>query len=723
MAMVALWAAVLLAPYGHDHYLSRDGGWCWFADPRALWVGDRLLVGGVTSKGDVVANAYSLTNDESQLTVLAQGLEKDDHANPAFLRLPGGTVAAFYSKHTGTDLWMRQTLRPGNYSGWSPAVRISPNDPAYKGPVGALNTYTYPNPRLLTGEHDRIYLFWRGMNWKPTLSWSDDLGKTWTKGRIVVSPESEDPNNRPYTKLFSDGKSRIDLAFTDGHPRNEPTNSIYFARYEKGSFRRADGSLIAPLSRLPFKPSDADVVYDGRAESVRAWIWDVQEDGQGRPVIVYVRLPQDDRHVYRYVHWDGHRWIDREIVEGGKWFPMTPAGKSEPEPHYSGGLCLDPNDTRFVYLSRSIHGRFEIERWFTPDGGDSWSHVAVTGESKHDNVRPFVPPGRTSDRGPVAVWLNMNRYVHYTDYFGTQQAANEDRGPWSESDPLRAARAVWAWARSNPSEHGSLEWTEAPLYSGLLDLSSATGDPGPVEWVRHVAEVNSWKLGKRPFMADDQAVGQAYLQLYGSTHDDHMIQSVRTWAESVLSRPHSESLEWKGAVSDREWAWCDSLYMAPPVLAMLAKETGDHRFLDLLSELWWKTSDYLYDRQEHLFYRDSRYFQPREANGQKVFWSRGNGWVLAGLARVLQAMPATDPQRVRFLSQFQGMSAKIASLQTPDGTWHASLLDPRALYHFEVTAWIISSTVQTWSASPEAIAGVVLNPAPLLSVSCDRQKL
>jgi rhamnogalacturonyl hydrolase YesR len=116
--------------------------------------------------------------------------------------------------------------------------------------------------------------------------------------------------------------------------------------------------------------------------------------------------------------------------------------------------------------------------------------------------------------------------------------------------------------------------------------------------------------------------------------------------------------------------------MGPPTLAMLAKVTHEHKYMDLVDSLWWKTTNYLYDPTEHLYYRDSRYFDQREKNGEKVFWSRGNGWVIGGLVRVLENMPQNYPDRSRWIRLFQDMAAKISSLQQPDGTWHASLLDP-----------------------------------------------
>ena len=157
-----------------------------------------------------------------------------------------------------------------------------------------------------------------------------------------------------------------------------------------------------------------------------------------------------------------------------------------------------------------------------------------------------------------------------------------------------------------------------------------------------------------------------------------MIAPFKSQADSIVGLPFNESLEWKNNIQKREWAWCDALFMGPTALAYLSTATGDLKYLDKAATLWWKTTDYLYDRQEHLYSRDGSYLNKKEKNGAKVFWSRGNGWVLAGLARVLENMPADYPGRKKFVDEFKEMAAKIASLQQPDGSWHASLLDPES---------------------------------------------
>jgi len=114
-------------------------------------------------------------------------------------------------------------------------------------------------------------------------------------------------------------------------------------------------------------------------------------------------------------------------------------------------------------------------------------------------------------------------------------------------------------------------------------------------------------------------------------------------------------------------------------MAAMTAATGDKRYLELGNRLWWKTTDYLYDKDEHLYFRDSRFFEQRSPNGRKVFWSRGNGWVIAGLVRMLDDMPEDFPDRGRYLALYREIAAKVASVQGTDGYWRSGLLDPAAM--------------------------------------------
>jgi len=220
------------------------------------------------------------------------------------------------------------------------------------------------------------------------------------------------------------------------------------------------------------------------------------------------------------------------------------------------------------------------------------------------------------------------------------------------------------------------DWTYAALYTGVMELGKISLSERYKKFLISVGDSLNWNTGARRFHADDYCVAQTYANLYMIYKDPKMIEPFRKLADSIIASPHAESLEWKNNIADREWAWCDALFMGPTALAYLYTATGEIKYLDIANKLWWKTTDYLYDPAEHLYYRDQNYFDKKEKNGQKVFWSRGNGWVFAGLARMLANMPKDYPDRKRFEKLYIDMAERIAALQQPDGSWHASLLDP-----------------------------------------------
>jgi len=245
---------------------------------------------------------------------------------------------------------------------------------------------------------------------------------------------------------------------------------------------------------------------------------------------------------------------------------------------------------------------------------------------------------------------------------------------------LKIMKRVGDWQlqswRSDGFKHPKTDWTNAALYTGLFDLSRVSGDEKYDDKLVEIGSDVNWRTGNNRLMADDYCVGQTYSLLYMKYKRPEMIAPFKHLADSIVTLPFDESLEWKNGIQNREWAWCDALFMGPTALAYLSSATGDRKYLDKATTLWWKTTAYLYDPQAHLYSRDGSYLDKKEKNGEKVFWSRGNGWVLAGLARVLENMPADYPGREKFVALFKDIAAKIAILQQPDGSWHASLLDP-----------------------------------------------
>ncbi len=213
------------------------------------------------------------------------------------------------------------------------------------------------------------------------------------------------------------------------------------------------------------------------------------------------------------------------------------------------------------------------------------------------------------------------------------------------------------------------QWCESVMYLGVLAAYEQTGEEQYLSSARDWSEKREWRLGPRARHADDLSAAQVYLELWGIEHNAAALQSVVAAFDEILADP-------KPGVE--EWPWCDALFMAPPAMAELSAAVGDPRYVDAMDDMWWDVVDHLYDPERHLFYRDVR----RRAAAAKSdavprFWGRGNGWVMSGTIRVLDALPVDHPSRERYLDLLAEMAGAVADLQADDGLWRPDLLRSR----------------------------------------------
>ncbi len=393
--------------------LTQDGAWCWFSDPRAVYYeGDhqRTYAGWVDSTGNVMVGYYDHAKGEIKTHVIHQNFEVDDHDNPALHFTKDGRLMVFYAAHSKeTPLYQMITSKAENIDQWEERRSLYLNDTIkYQ---GFSKTYTYANVWKVK---DELFLLWRGMDFKPNYSISKDDGQTWSKGKIMILPERIYRNRRPYVKVYGDGGDKLHIAFTDGHPRNETENSIYYTYYQSGNFYKANGDKIKALDETPFTPEQAELIHNGKT-SDKAWIWDIAADEKGNPVLTYASFPNDTAHYYHYARWNGTQWEKQKLTHAGKWFPETLPGTEEREMNYSGGVVLDHEDPSTIYLSREQKGVFEIEQWTRKENG-SWDKFQITSGSKKDNIRPYAVY-KAKEGNPLQMFFMTNeRYIHYTDY-------------------------------------------------------------------------------------------------------------------------------------------------------------------------------------------------------------------------------------------------------------------------------------------------------------------
>jgi rhamnogalacturonyl hydrolase YesR len=229
---------------------------------------------------------------------------------------------------------------------------------------------------------------------------------------------------------------------------------------------------------------------------------------------------------------------------------------------------------------------------------------------------------------------------------------------------------------TRPSGIAVTDWIIAPFYDGLLRLALVTDEPKYLAAVLAFGRHAGWSPRWRPYHADDQAVGHAWLDVYLLDRSrGERLGPIKAHLDHAIGDPLAAGTA-PGRIGHDRWTWCDALYMAPPTLARLYSATGDTRYLAFLDREYRQAHGLLYDRDDHLFYRDTRFIGQRTPNGRKVFWSRGNGWVFGGLALLLEHLPPTYPNRGFYGELFRDMSRSILAAQQPDGLWRPSLLDP-----------------------------------------------
>lgn len=262
---------------------------------------------------------------------------------------------------------------------------------------------------------------------------------------------------------------------------------------------------------------------------------------------------------------------------------------------------------------------------------------------------------------------------------GVPHAASFDKESVKQS--MRKV-ADWQITHYDRNIYGDGNWVNATFYLGLTEWAAIAeqtdGDDSYYKWLLKLGSRNYWQVEKRMYHADDICVAQTYLALYDKYKRKEMMIPTQARAEWVISHPSSGSfqLDYRKASTLEHWTWCDALFMAPPVYAKLYVLTGDKKYLRFMDKEYKATYDYLFDKADTLFYRDQRYFTMKEANGAKVFWGRGNGWVLGGLVQLLNILPEKNKSRAFYQDLFVKMCYRIAPLQGKDGFWHASLLDP-----------------------------------------------
>lgn len=252
-------------------------------------------------------------------------------------------------------------------------------------------------------------------------------------------------------------------------------------------------------------------------------------------------------------------------------------------------------------------------------------------------------------------------------------------------------------------------WTRAVYYEGLMALYAVDPERQAKYAAYAVAwgESHGWGLngGTTTRSADNQCAGQTYIDLYGLQADAARVRDIKADIDAVVASPQAN-----------DWTWIDAIQMAMPVYARLGVLYGASTYFDKMYAMYSDTKKVeggkgLYNPTDHLWWRDQDFDAPyAEPNGKSCYWSRGNGWVYAALARVLDILPATDAHRPEYLADFEAMSRALVSVRRADGFWNVSLFDPTHFGGKELTGTALFAYGMAWGVRKGILAQVEYGP-------------
>ena len=247
------------------------------------------------------------------------------------------------------------------------------------------------------------------------------------------------------------------------------------------------------------------------------------------------------------------------------------------------------------------------------------------------------------------------------------------------------------WQSNNPAEVRAF-WDHAAYHTGNMEVYKLFAEEGErrkeerermlgysVRWAEHnkwmgatEADPAKWKYKKygegQDFVlfGDWQICFQTYIDLYQIKNEAIRVKRAK---EVMGYEADSKAHDY--------WWWADALYMVMPVMTKMYRLTGDQKYLDKLYENLCYSDSIMLDQETGLYFRDGKYVWPKHKSqsGKKDFWARGDGWVLAGLAKVLQDMPETYVRQPFFVEKYTRLARAVAACQQPEGYWTRSMKD------------------------------------------------
>ena len=533
--------------------VADEGAWCWFADPRALHYENEggtinaTWLGYIDVHGNVKATQYDWLTHRKTDVLIRSYFQPDDHNNPTFVVLPDERVMIFYTRHTDeAKIWYRISRKPGDITALG--------DEKY---LTTANNTTYPSPFILADDPQHIYLCWRGINWHPTIARitmpdaEDNCQFDFGPKQIVQSTGS-----RPYAKYQSNGKDKIYLSYTTGHPDNEMPDWLYFNVIDinEGNgpiLRDLGGNQLSVIANGPhnvnkessYANAHPAAIVDKTA-GIRNWLWQVVIDTDGNPVIAYPHIDDGKTtHVYWYARWTGTAWKNVKVTSAGHAFHQN---WNQTERCYSGGMSIDPDNINDLYLSIPTKegafnkdGVYEIWKYTIADDGTVGTGEQITKNSVKNNIRPYVIPG--SKNSPMRLgWMNGDYYYwmvnkNYPKGYPTDMRCNYE---WVEEltpeDP--DMEHVYCWCLGTNKTLNIAIDMNTEQYEGKL---FTIGYERPLVYSLDADYYPVITIGDKTFKSQNRLLtSDAWAQSSSGTNGDNHPTKVSTWVLTLTYDGH-----------------------------------------------------------------------------------------------------------------------------------------------------------------------------------------
>lgn len=370
--------------------LQPYGSYLWYSGPVALHlkddVCDKTLISMIDNNGNIKVLEHNNKTSKNKIHNIRADYEKNEHAHPALLVLPDKRIMIIYSKHNmKNEFNYKITAKPWDLSELSSEknIMISGNSEI---------KITYPAPFVFDNS---IYIFFRGLNWHPTVfkfTLPDEEGNI----EFVDIPKQivQSTAKRPYVKYLLNG-NKVYMAYTTGHAHSEYPNWIYFSIFDLDDYNLYDikGNYLADINNMPFEISknmpDSPLIVDNTNNS-RNVIWDIALDNKENPIIAYVRISENEqKHIYYLAKWDGEKWIQQKLADGGKYFHNIKGV----EETFSAGLSIDKNSPDIIWASLPRKGlfgtKYEIAKISVDENLNVTDTKFYTKNSYYNNIRPL----------------------------------------------------------------------------------------------------------------------------------------------------------------------------------------------------------------------------------------------------------------------------------------------------------------------------------------------